>query len=126
MQSKCPKCKSSNILDQRSLYTSKPYECNDCGLKWEHSLFIRIFLACWVCIAGLSAAYGVAKNDFFNSNLGITVILGYLSLIFLVPIISWYFRLYKEWNGSEVRRKSVNYICIGSMLSVALIFYTSA
>ena len=126
MKNKCPKCKSKNIIDQRWLYPLSPNECSDCGLKWEPTWFARIFLAFWIVTFALAVSYGIHKNEFFQSPLGIVIVFGYLSLVFVAPIISAFIQPYKPWGGSVLARKIVNYGCLGAMLIVMGVYYANA
>lgn len=126
MKNKCPKCKSENIIDQRWLYPMSPNVCHDCGLKWEPTLFVRIFLPSWVLVLALAVVSGATKNEFWKSDLGAVVLFSYLALLLIAPTVGWYLHPYKVWGGSELVRKLVNYGCLGSMLVVAVFYYTNA
>lgn len=126
MKNKCPKCKSKNIIDQRWLYPLSPNECNDCGLKWEPTVFLRVFLSAWISILVLSVITGAIKNEFFKSDFGVVVVFSFLTLLFIAPAINWYIHPYKVWGGSDILRKAVNFGCIGSIVLVAVLYYANA
>lgn len=126
MKNKCPKCKSKNIIDQRWLYPLSPNECNDCGLKWEPTIFFRVFLATWVSILALSVLTGSTNNEFFKSDFGAVVVFSYLALLFIAPAISWYIHPYKVWGGSDKLLKAINFGCMGSMIFVMVLYYANA
>lgn len=106
MMMKCPKCKSKDVLSERWLYAMTPNTCQQCGFKWEQTEFFRLFLP--VFLLGLLWLPSLPKS-LNNTVFGAVIILGYLSLILVVPSVLWFFKPYQEWGENFFRRRLVNF-----------------
>ncbi len=102
----CPKCKSKDILSERWLYAMTPNICQRCGFKWEQTVFFRLFVP--VFMLG-TLCLTLLPKSLNNTILGAVIILGYLSLILVVPGVLWLFKPYQEWDDRAVKRKLVNF-----------------
>ena len=125
-RNKCPKCKSSNIIDQRWIYSFAPNSCKECDFQWEATIFIRLFFAVWILGLGAATITNIAKSEFFKSDSGAVVAFTYLGLLFLAPIISQRIAPFKIWGGSVMARKVVNFTCMGLIALFVVLYYVNA
>jgi len=111
----CPRCKSSDIVDQAWIWATKPNNCNKCSYEWEHSKHARIMLPIYFLGFLLALKINPYLNEIPMKIVAVVVIAYFpLAVIYMAATKTFYI----SWNQNDKIRTFLNY---GSLASLALI-----